>query len=70
MYKYFINLEQKSVAKTIPPERIAEYREALLLEMERMGATNEDISLICDVMIRNSIINERKPEDVAWAILQ
>lgn len=49
---------------------INDYRSKLIEEMIKLGATENDIDLISDTLIRNSIQNNRTPKDVAWAILQ
>lgn len=49
---------------------INDYRHLLQEEMIRLGANEEDLKLIKDATIRNAIKRNRKPEDVAWAILQ
>lgn len=49
---------------------INEYRDLLQQEMLNLGATEHELELIKDATIRNAIKRNRKPEDVAWAILQ
>lgn len=46
------------------------YKDLLVNALKKMGATEQELSLICDAIIINSIHNNRKVEDVAWAILQ
>lgn len=70
MKKYFLMRRASLAVCPIEPERIREYRAALEQAMERMGATEAEKALIHDATIRNSIRSNRKPEDVAWAILQ
>lgn len=68
MKKYF---ERRNVKIATPDiSKIKEFRESLLVEMEKMGATKGDFDLVCDAIIINAINNGRKAEDVAWAILQ
>lgn len=50
--------------------QIALYRERLIDEMKAMGASDQELLMIHDATIKNSIINKREPRDVAWAILQ
>lgn len=38
--------------------------------MKKQGATDKDLNLITDQIIRNTIKNGRNVKDVAWAILQ
>ncbi len=69
MKKYF--LLRKCVADTsTSPEEILQYRTMVILEMKKMGATDQEIKLLRNETIINSIRNKRSPEDVAWAILQ
>ncbi len=60
-------IEQKTFNKQTV---IIEYKNLLITEMEKMGASPHEISLVKDATIRNAINRKRKPEDVAWAILQ
>lgn len=46
------------------------YRQLLQEEMTRMGADEPEFKLIKDATIRNAIKRNRKPEDIAWAILR
>lgn len=69
MKKYFL-LRNHAVDTSTSPEEISQYRNMVILEMEKMGATDQEIQLLCTETILNSIRNKRKPEDVAWAILQ
>ena len=61
-----------TVEKTINEKNISvnEYRHLLQQEMIKLGASEQELSLIKDATIRNAINKDRKPEDVAWAILQ
>ena len=70
MKKFFI--KQCSVISTsnITSLQIEEYRKLLAAEMLKLGASENEMKLICTQIIINSIRNNRKPEDVAWAILQ
>ena len=54
----------------VSSEQIDSYRKRVAIEMKKMGATEQELSLLHNETIRNSIINEREPRDVAWAILQ
>ena len=49
---------------------LEKYRELLKIEMLKNGAKESDLNLITDEILKNSIANNRTPEDVAWAILQ
>lgn len=70
MKKYFL-LQAKQISTShISSTQIETFRCLLIQEMEKLGATEADFSLICDTIILNSIINKRRPEDVAWAVLQ
>ncbi len=46
------------------------YKELLLEELIKLGATKNELALISNAIIQNAILNHRNPEDVAWAILQ
>lgn len=70
MNKYFLEKQKKLLAFPIPREDVEAYRVLLIAAMREFGATDEELSLIGDGIIRNSIRKNRKPEDVAWAILQ
>jgi len=67
--KYFL-LRNRAVDTSTSPEEILQYRTLVMVEMEKMGATEQEIHLLSNETILNSIRNKRKPEDVAWAILQ
>ena len=58
------------ITKAISMKAIDDYRSLIADEMRKMGASDDDILLIHDNTILNSILRKRKPEDVAWAILQ
>ncbi len=68
MKKYF--LSRNISTPNISPEKIDAYRTLVVREMQKMGATNQEISLLCQETIINSLQKNRKPEDVAWAVLQ
>lgn len=69
MKKYFL-LRRPVTDTTASPEEITLYRRLVIAEMEKLGATSQEIALLQLETILNSIRNKRKPEDVAWAILQ
>lgn len=46
------------------------YKSMVIEAMKKMGATENDLSLLKKETIINSIQRNRKPEDVAWAVLQ
>ena len=68
--KYFAMRMASTTSIQITAVQIASYRESLMNEMRKMGASEQELSLVHDATIRNSIINKREPMDVAWAILQ
>lgn len=70
MNKYFILQNEKTTAPQVSLTQIEEFRNLLIIEMQKLGATESELSLICDAIILNSIRNNRQPEDVAWAVLQ
>lgn len=69
MKKYFL-MQSHTIDTSTSQEQILLYRGMVIAEMEKMGATNQEIALLQYETILNSIRNKRKPEDVAWAILQ
>lgn len=50
--------------------KLEQYRSELIKEIINLGATENEINLISDILIQNSIENNRSAQDVAWAILQ
>lgn len=50
--------------------QISEYSKQLKKTLIKMGATDCELSLVCDEIVINSIRNNREVDDVAWAILQ
>ncbi len=70
MKAYFLKLASKTPSVEICSSQFNEYKESLILAMKEMGATEDELELLCDEIIFNSIRNNRKVEDVAWAILQ
>ncbi len=70
MKKFFVNQLSVCVRTKIDEKDIVSYRSLLITEMKKLGATDNELRLVHDATIRNSIRNKRKPEDVAWAVLQ
>ncbi len=70
MKAYFKSLLVQKTTPVISTNEMESYRDALLSEMIKLGASENDFNLVCDNLIIASIINNRKAEDVAWAILQ
>lgn len=70
MKKFFAKQMYSCIIESITQEEITHYYLLLTSVMKKMGATEQEIGLIHESTIRNSIYNNRKPEDVAWAILQ
>lgn len=68
MKKYFAMRSASTVSVSSP--QMTAYREQVICEMKKMGATEQELALLHDITIKNSIINKREPRDVAWAILQ
>ena len=54
----------------ITNKEINEYKDNLILELEKLGATNKEKELVKENTIINAIRQNREPKDVAWAILQ
>lgn len=46
------------------------FKTALEQEMKNQGATQEEIKLITDDLVKNSVKNQTSIKNVAWAILQ
>lgn len=61
---------KEEVFVKISLEYFNEYKEEVLEEMIKQGATENELQLVKEGAIINGIRNNRKPEDVAWAILQ
>lgn len=70
MKKYFLRQAARVSASEVSLKQIETYRELLIAEMKKLGAEENEFALICNALIMNSIRNDRRPEDVAWAILQ
>ena len=70
MNKFFKKQLIQNSSEDISQKDIAQYRLTLLCEMKRIGVTENDLSLISNCIIINSIKNKRSPKEVAWAILQ
>lgn len=70
MKRYNLAKISKTLTIQIPNTEYNSYREILIQEMVKLGANKNELALICDATIQNAIRNKRKPEDVAWAILQ
>lgn len=68
--KYFAMRIASVSTVQITAVQIASYRKELINEMIKMGASEQELSLVHETTITNSIINKREPRDVAWAILQ
>jgi len=51
-------------------EFIKAYHSTLKNEMFKLGANDQDLNRIKDATIRNALKRNRRPEDVAWALLQ
>lgn len=70
MKKWFMKQNNQMVLPDVSPSQIDDYKDSLIMEMEKIGASEQEIGLINDNLVLNSIKNGRQPEDVAWAILQ
>ncbi len=60
-------LETDTKTKNMSKE---EYREALIEELKKRGATPAELNLVSDEIIINALNQHRSVESVAWAILQ
>lgn len=70
MYKYFEKKLANAKFSVIDEAKIILYRRRLVEEMNKMGATEQELNLVRTETIENSIRRNIEPEDVAWAILQ
>lgn len=70
MKKWFINRNIQTSTSEISSLQVDSYKELLIAEMKKLGASEQEVNLVCNNLILNSIRNGRQPEDVAWAILQ
>ena len=71
MKMYFKNqLATLQETSDVTLEDIASFRELVIFELDKMGASENEKNLLHDAAIYNAIKSNRLPEDVAWAILQ
>ena len=70
MKKYSMGLAQGMSKKGVAQEKIEEYRDMLIIELKKLGASGSELELIYEEMIINAINNGRKAVDIAWVILQ
>lgn len=70
MKKYSMELAQGMSKKGVAQEKIEEYRDMLIIELKKLGASGSELELVSEEMIINAINNGRKAVDIAWAILQ
>lgn len=59
-----------TLGEEITTLQLNNYRLLLIDEMLKLGASEKELQMIKDATIRNAIRKNRKPEDVAWALLQ
>mgnify|MGYP001068212169 CR=1 FL=1 len=59
-----------TLSDNITTLQLNNYRLLLIDEMLKLGASELELQMIKDATIRNAIRRNRKPEDVAWALLQ
>ena len=69
MKKYFI-MKNRHYRSMVSPEQISSFRVQVEAAMVKMGATKNELSLLHDEAIQNTIRRNGKPEDLAWALLQ
>lgn len=70
MNKYLLKMFPRTEALSIKPEDIEAYKNAVISEMNKRGASDAQIRLVKDGAIKYAIKTKRKPEDLAWAIMQ
>jgi len=66
--KYSMELAQGMSKKGVAQEKIEEYRDMLITELKKLGASGSELELVSEEMIINAINNGRKAVDIAWAI--
>lgn len=59
----------KEGAGSLLPE-VRAFRDAVISEMRKLGASDTEIALLQDATIANALSMRREPEDVAWSLLQ
>ena len=47
-----------------------EYKTRVIAELKCLGANEDEIALATDEIIQTGMKNKRKPEDLAWALIQ
>lgn len=62
--------ENVNETEPVQGKQIVEYRNSVVEEMKKMGASPDEISLLTYETIIRSLSLDRKPEDVAWALLE
>ena len=70
MRDFLKNTASQIDSLVISSEQIDSYRKAVADEMLRFGTSDNELCLICDSILINSISNNRTARDTAWAILQ
>lgn len=70
MKEYSMELAQGMSKKGVVQEKIEGYRDMLIIELKKLGASGSELELIYEEMIINAINNGRKAVDIAWVILQ
>lgn len=49
---------------------IITYKNALMEELQKIGACATELRMVTDEMIRSSILENLEPNEVAWAIVE
>ncbi len=70
MNKYLLSIISKPDMSNINMADIEAYKIAVINEMIKCGASSAQLNLVKEGAIKYAIINKRKPEDLAWAIMQ
>ena len=70
MKKYFRELAATIDRESITADEISRFRAKTVDEMMAMGASEQELALLQDAAIRNSIRKNATPKDLAWAMLQ
>lgn len=69
MFKFFEKRNSEIEKKYISKYEIKEYRDKTIKYMLENGATENDLKLLTDELIKTSINNNYHPEDTAIALL-
>lgn len=58
------------IPREIPQSEFDEYKTELFAELAKLNATKDECTFISDDVIQALILNQIKPSNAAWALLQ